>query len=139
MTKSKYGNKQVEIDGHVFHSQIEARYYEQVKWLLATGEILSFKLQPRYLLQESFKKDGMNHRKIEYVADFEIQHIDKTIEVVDIKGFETTDFAIKKKLFEYKYPHKLSLLTYSKIDGGWVSLTNLKKNRKLRKKAKENK
>jgi len=136
MTKSKYGNKKVTVDGHVFDSGIEARYYEQVKWLKNTGEIKSFTLQPRYLLQESFRKGKTLHRKIEYVADFEIIHIDGTIEVVDIKGFETTDFNIKKKLFEYKYPHKLSLLTYSKIDGGWIELADLKKNRKLRKKNK---
>lgn len=133
MAKSKYGNKKVTVDGHVFDSTIEARYYEQVKWLKNTGEIKSFVLQPRYLLQESFRKGTTLHRKIEYVADFEITHIDGTIEVVDIKGFETTDFKIKKKLFEFKYPHKLSLLTYSKIDGGWVELDRLNKNRKLRK------
>lgn len=135
-TESKYGNRKVESDGHKFDSQIEARYYHQVKWLQATGEIKSFSLQPRYLLQDSFKKNGVGHRKIEYVADFEITHIDGTIEVVDIKGFETTDFAIKKKLFEFKYPYKLSLLTYSKINGGWIELSDLKKNRKTRKKAK---
>lgn len=138
-TKSKYGNKKVTVDGHIFDSVIESRYYEQVKWLMATGEIKSFSLQPRYLLQESFRKGKTQHRKIDYVADFEITHIDGTIEVVDIKGFETTDFTIKKKLFEFKYPHKLSLLTYSKIDGGWIELDRLKQNRKLRKKAKVSK
>lgn len=135
-TKSKYGNKKVLIDGHVFDSIIESKYYEQVKWLKATGGITSFSLQPRYLLQDSFRKDGQLHRKIEYIADFEVIHIDKTIEVIDVKGMITADFAIKRKLFEKKYSHKLSLISYSKIDGGWIELSNLKKNRKLRKKGK---
>lgn len=135
-TKSKYGNRKVEIDGHVFDSAIESRYYEQVKWLRTNGEILSFTLQPKYLLQESFRKNGILHRKIEYIADFEILHIDKTIEVIDVKGMITPDFAIKRKLFEHRYAHKLSLLTYSKIDGGWVELSVLTKNRKARKKNK---
>jgi hypothetical protein len=94
-------------------------------------------MQPRYMLQEAFEKNGKKYRRIDYVADFEIHHLDGSIEVVDCKGFETTDFKIKKKLFEYKYPHKLSLVTYSKIDGGWIELEQLAKNRKLRKAVKE--
>lgn len=136
ITKSKYNNKKTEIDGHVFDSQIEARYYEQVKWLKANAEIQSFRLQPRYILQDAFSKHGKSHRKIEYIADFEIVHIDKEIEVVDVKGMITPDFAIKRKLFEKKYPFKLSLITYSKIDGGWIDIDRLMKNRKARKKAK---
>lgn len=136
MVKSKYNNKKVVIDGFGFDSIVEGKYYEQVKWLKATGEILSFTLQPRYILQDSFRKDGVLHRKIEFVADFEIQHIDKTIEVIDIKGMITETAKLKFKLFEKKYDHKLSLIAYSKIDGGWISIQQLAKNRKLRKKAK---
>jgi hypothetical protein len=130
---SKYGAKKIELEGHVFDSQLEARYYQQLKWLEANKQILFFRMQPRYLLQEAFEKNGKKYRRIDYVADFEIHHLDGSIEVIDCKGFETTDFKIKKKLFEYKYPHKLSLVTYSKIDGGWVELEQLNKNRKLRK------
>jgi hypothetical protein len=130
---SKYHSKKVELDGHVFDSKIEAKYYEQLKWLEANKQILFFRLQPRFLLQESFKKDGKNFRKIEYVADFEIHHLDGSIEVVDVKGMETEAFKIKRKLFEKKYPHKLSLVTFSQIDGGWIELEQLKKNRKGRK------
>jgi len=42
------------------------------------------------------------------VADFVIVNNDGTTDVVDVKGFETQVFKIKKKLFEYKYP-ELSL------------------------------
>lgn len=136
MAKSKYGNKKVTVDGHVFDSAIEARYYEQVKWLKDTGEIKSFVLQPRYLLQESFRKGKTLHRKIDYVADFEITHIDGTIEVVDVKGQLLPLFSLKMKLFHKLYSHKLSLINYSKIDGGWCELETILKNRKLRKKAK---
>ena len=131
---TKYHSKKVELDGHVFDSKIESRYYEQLKWLEINKQILFFRLQPRYLLQEAFKKDGKHFRKIEYIADFEIHHLDGSIETVDVKGMETAAFKIKKKLFEKKYPHKLSLVTYSIIDGGWVTLDQLSKNRKERKK-----
>jgi hypothetical protein len=131
---TKYGSKKVEIDNIVFDSKIESKYYEQLKWLQANKQISFFRIQPRYLLQEAFKKDGQHHRKIEYIADFEVHHLDGSIEVVDVKGMITTDFAIKRKMFEFKYPHKLSLVTYSKIDGGWITLEQLAKNRKKRKK-----
>jgi hypothetical protein len=72
------------------------------------------------LLQEAFEKNGRKFRKIEYVADFEVHHLDGSIEVIDVKGMETEAFKIKRKLFEKKYPHKLSLITYSQMDGGWI-------------------
>lgn len=136
MTATKYNSKKVELDGNVFDSQIEARYYEQLKRLQEHKEILFFRLQPRYLLQEAFKKNGKTYRKIEYIADFEIHHLDGSIEVVDVKGMETEAFKIKKKLFEKKYPHKLSLITYVKKYGGWIELEELKKRRKQAKKVK---
>lgn len=132
---TKYGSKKTEIDGYTFDSQAEARYYEQLKWLLEHKEIKSFRLQPRYTLLESFKKNGKTFRKIEYIADFEIHHIDGSIEVVDVKGFETPVFSIKRKLFEKAYPYKLSIVTYSKKHGGWIELDKLKK---IRKKVKKN-
>lgn len=136
MTATKYNSKKVEIDGYTFDSQIEARYYQRLKWLQEHKEILFFRLQPRYLLQEAFKKNGRTYRKIEYIADFEIHHLDGSIEVVDVKGMETEAFKIKKKLFEKKYPHKLSLITYVKKYGGWIELEELKKRRKQPKKVK---
>jgi len=134
MAQAKYKSKKVEIDGHVFDSKIEAKYYDQLKWLQNNKQILFFRLQPRYLLQEAFEKDGKSYRKIEYIADFEVHHLDGTIEVVDVKGIETEAFKIKRKLFEKKYPHKLSLITYVKKYGGWITLDELKKRRKQTKK-----
>jgi hypothetical protein len=131
---TKYKSKKVEIDGHVFDSKIEARYYEQLKWLQEHNQILFFRLQPRYLLQEAFRKNGKTFRKIEYIADFEVHHLDGSIEVIDVKGYETEAFKIKRKLFEKKYPHKLSLVTYVKKYGGWITLDELKKRRKQAKK-----
>ncbi|WP_191992111.1 DUF1064 domain-containing protein [Peribacillus tepidiphilus] len=137
MMISKYGSKKVEVDGIVFDSKAEANYYKQLKWLQEHKQILFFRMQPRYLLQEAFKKNGKNFRKIEYVADFEIHHNDGSIEVIDVKGIETEAFKIKRKLFEKKFPHKLSLVTYSKKWGGWIELDKLKKLRKETKKKRE--
>lgn len=67
---SKYNNKKTQIDMYVFDSAKEAKRYKELKYLEMAGEISNLELQPRFLLQESFRKNGKTYRKIEYVADF---------------------------------------------------------------------
>ena len=102
--KSKYNNKKVIVDGIKFDSQKEAEYYCRLKLLKQAGEIKDFGLQPRYVLQPGFEKNGEKFKPITYIADFVITNNDGTTDVVDIKGVETQIFKIKRKLFEYKYP-----------------------------------
>ena len=100
---SKYKNKKVQIDMYVFDSIAESRRYKELALLEKAGEIENLQLQPKFLLQESFKKNGKTYRKIEYIADFMYEEKGKVI-VEDVKGMETKEFKIKRKLFEYKYP-----------------------------------
>ncbi len=106
--KSKYKNEKTIVDGIQFDSIKEAEYYCKLKILKKAGEIKDFGLQPRFELQPGFEKNGVKYQPITYVADFVIVNNDGTTDVVDVKGFETQVFKIKKKLFEYKYP-ELSL------------------------------
>lgn len=114
--KSKYGNKKVEIDGHVFDSRAEARYYKELQLRERAKDILFFKLQPRFQVMPAFEKDGNKHRAIHYIADFEIHHCDGSIEVVDVKSVATITqvFRIKEKLFHKKFPHKLTLVQWER-------------------------
>lgn len=57
-SKSKYGNKKTEIDGHMFDSKAEAQYYQELKLRERAGDILFFRLQPRYRLLDGFEKHG---------------------------------------------------------------------------------
>jgi len=130
---SKYNSKKVVVDGITFDSQLESEYYNQLKWLKQVGEIKGFIIQPKYLLLDRFEKDGKKYRKMNYIADFEVEKLDGTAEVIDIKGFETTDFKLKRKLFDSKYPNlPLKLVTKcpKKYGGGWIELDELKKLRK---------
>ncbi len=136
--KNRYGNVRTEIDGIIFDSKLEARFYEYIKRLKADGHIKNFELQKKFLLLDAFEKNGEKFRKIEYVADFVIYHHDGSMEVMDTKGVETDIFKVKRKLFEKNYPDlTLQAITYSKIDGGWKLLSEVKEARKKRKKAKE--
>lgn len=109
--KRKYNNNFVELDGYIFASQLEADYYAELVFRQKANEISSFVIQPRYLLQKSFEKDGKKYKKIEYVADFEIKHLDDSIEVIDTKGVKTDVFRIKEKMFHKIYPYKLTVVT----------------------------
>ena len=100
---SKYHSKKVTYDGITFDSKKEAARYKQLKLLENIGYISELKLQPVYVLQEGFKKNGKTYRKITYRADFEYIRDGKTF-VEDVKGMKTEVYKLKKKLFEYKYP-----------------------------------
>ena len=67
---NKYRNKKVQVDMYVFDSIRESQRYKELKLLERAGEISNLELQPRFLLQDSFKKNGKTYRKIEYIADF---------------------------------------------------------------------
>lgn len=103
----KYGAKKTEVDGITFDSKSEAKRYQELKLLERGGAIKNLSLQPRFLLQEGFVNihTGKKERAIEYVADFQYDENGITI-VEDVKGFKTSDYKIKRKLFLFKYQNK---------------------------------
>lgn len=107
---NKYRNKKIQYDFYIFDSIAEAKRYKELKLLERAKKISNLELQPHFLLQESFKKEGKTYRKIEYIADFKYIENGKTI-VEDVKGIQTQVFNLKYKLFEYKYPElKLKII-----------------------------
>ena len=66
----KYKNKKTQVDMYVFDSIAESKRYKELALLEKAGEIKDLQLQPRFLLQEGFRKNGKTYRKIEYIADF---------------------------------------------------------------------
>ena len=99
----KYGNKKVEYDGHTFDSIAEMERYKQLCLMEQAGAISDLRLQPRYELQKAFKDfEGKTQRAIVYIADFSYQEGGLRI-TEDCKGAITKEYAIKKKLFLFKY------------------------------------
>ena len=99
---TKYRAKKTEIDGIKFDSKKEAKRYIALRELEKKGNIEKLILQPRFLLQEGFRKNGKAYRKIEYVADFMYEQDGKLI-IEDVKGIKTDVYKLKQKLFEKKY------------------------------------
>lgn len=102
--RSKYYSKKVIIDGIKFDSKKEGEYYQKLKILEKKGLIKDLELQKEYLLQDKFVINGKTRRKITYRADFSyVSTEDDKLHVIDVKGFRTDLYKLKKKLFEYKY------------------------------------
>jgi len=113
---NKYHNTKIEIDGIIFASKKEGNYYLRLKEQRATGEIKDFKMQVPFELVPAqrevrtvgFRKDGAPVNKervvelaVKYVADFVVEYLDGTLEVVDTKGMRDAKYKIKKKLMRY--------------------------------------
>jgi hypothetical protein len=102
--KSKYKNKKIVFNGIKFDSIKEKNRYIELKLLEKNNIISGLKLQPAFLLQESFNCGKATHRAIKYVADFEYFNIKEgKIIIEDVKGHKTEVYKIKKKLFLNKY------------------------------------
>ncbi|EMF2334163.1 DUF1064 domain-containing protein [Listeria monocytogenes] len=114
-TRSKYKAKKVVIDNIKFDSKAEAAYYQQLKLLKMSGEVVSFDLQPEFILQDSFVKNGKKYHAIKYRADFLVRYKDGHEELIDVKGMLTNEFILKRKLFELRYMQSIKCV---KLKGG---------------------
>lgn len=140
MARNKYKNKQVEVDGIIFDSALESKYYLHLKQLQEQGIVESFEMQKTYLLLEGYSIAGKKRQPIKFTPDFIVHYTDGNTRVIDVKGNEraiSRDFPLRKKMFECRYQIPLDVIMWSKIDGGWIEYEDLKKARKLRKKEKE--
>lgn len=81
--KSKYGNKKVIIDGIEFDSQKEGNHYRELRLLERQGLIKDLKLQVRFELQPSYKKNNRTIQSINYVADFVYYDVNKKKTIVE--------------------------------------------------------
>jgi len=92
--KPKYNNKKTVVDDIIFDSAAEAAYYVSLKDSKRMGHIKYF------LRQVPFHLPG----KVKYVCDFAVCGADGYISYVDVKGFLTAMFRLKKKQVEELYP-----------------------------------
>lgn len=96
----KFKAKPTEIDGEKFSSKKEARYYAELLIRQKVGEVVFF------LRQVPFHLPG----GVKYVVDFVEFLADGTCDFVEVKGFETPEWKIKKKMVEDIYPVKIKVV-----------------------------
>jgi hypothetical protein len=101
---NKYGAKKTVIDGHTFPSRREAEYYLLYKSMLQRKEIVNLELQPSFILIPRYvNKAGKKIRECKYTADFMLTYPSGRKVVVEVKGYRTRDYQLRRKMFEYKY------------------------------------
>ena len=108
---NKYGAKKVEIDGHVFDSKREAWWYSVYKNDLNNGDIAKLQLQPQFELQPHFRDSGGKmERAIKYTPDFLLTYPSGRRLAVEVKGFKTRDYILRRKMFKFKYRDKIDFV-----------------------------
>lgn len=138
----KYGAKKCEINNNKFDSVMEARFYVHLLGLMNNGTVTSFEKQYPFILQDKYKDPftGKTIQAIKYISDFYMTMKDGTKVVIDVKGQETPEFKLKKKMFGYKYRNvQFMCVQWSERHKDWLDLEDIKKESKERKKAKKGK
>lgn len=97
MTRHKFNAVQTECDGIKFSSKKEARYYQGLKLLVKSGEVVFF------LRQTPFHLPG----GVKLVVDFTEFRADGSVHFIDTKGVETESFKAKRRMVEAIYPIKI--------------------------------
>ena len=108
--KSKYNNNKLTYydpdlkEKLTFDSNKELSYYLLLKDRVKKGEISDLRRQYAIVIQPPFTDiTGTKHRAITYKADF-VYLDNKTLKthLIDVKGFKTEVYKLKKKLLAYK-------------------------------------
>src|SRR5512138_34223 len=117
--RTKYGNHRVMAHGYSFDSQVEMRRYEHLELLQALGEISQLQVHPAYEVLPRLKtKARRTNQAVKFKPDFSYRTKDGEWVVEDVKAPRrtkggkmafrvTTDFTIRRKLFQSKYPTAL--------------------------------
>lgn len=97
--KEKYGRKKVDHAGYRFDSKLEAALFDELKLRERAGEISEIQAQDTVYLTLA---------RIMYKPDFKFMNNSSgEYEWAEAKGFETTDYRIKRRLWQWYGPGKL--------------------------------
>lgn len=108
--ESKYHNRKVTYydpatkETISFDSEKERDYYLILKDRERRGEIKDLRRQVSIEIQRAFTdKADKKHRAIKYIADFVYYDLDDyQLHYIDVKGFKTEVYKLKKKLLAYR-------------------------------------
>lgn len=102
--KSKYHNKKVKFRGITFDSVKERDYYLYLLDREKRGEVRHINRQYKFEIIPSFTTPaGEKIKAITYLADFYFFDIvSNSWRVIDVKGYKTDVYRLKKKLLAYK-------------------------------------
>lgn len=94
---NKYGATKHEYNGRWYHSKMEAAYAMDLDLRLKAHDIAS------WIPQVKISLDVNGKHVCTYIVDFELTYPDGSIELVEVKGFATETYRLKRKLLEATY------------------------------------
>ena len=103
-SSSKFGNRKVKYKDLTFDSKREFEYYLILKDREKKGEIKDLRLLVPYTIQEAYTdSNGKKVRALRYKADFVYFDLrDCKEHIIDVKGYKTPVYLMKKKLLAAK-------------------------------------
>lgn len=94
---NKYGAKSTIYNGRQFHSKKEAGYAAELDLRVKAGEVED------WIPQFKVSLDVNEYHITNYYVDFLVTLKDGSKELVEVKGFETDVWRLKRKLLEATY------------------------------------
>lgn len=94
MIRHKFNNIPTINDNIRFSSKKESQYYSNLKLRQRNGEVLFFLRQVPFHLSAGLR----------YTVDFVEFWTDGTVRFIEVKGFKSKDYIIRKKLVENEFP-----------------------------------
>ncbi len=98
--RHKFNASPIRDDGNHFSSKLEWSYFRILEFQKKAGDVLFFMRQVPFHLPGGVK----------YVVDFLIFYSDGRVRFVDVKGMETPEFKMKKKMVEAHYTIEAELV-----------------------------
>lgn len=106
----KYRNTKVKHLGYSFASKFEAKIFDHLRQLVMAGELQDLKCQPHVFLTDA---------RIEMIPDFSALETKSGRRIYfEAKGFETSDWRIKLKLWGHYGPAPLRV--FKMVAGGFM-------------------
>ena len=107
----KYRNQAaLSKDGQLFGSRAELGFYLYLQWLQRIGEVVWFTRQVPFYLPAA---DAPGSRAKRYLCDFLVVMRDGRTRIVDVKGFATDVFKLKRSVVEGKFNLKIEIVPAS--------------------------
>jgi len=102
---NKYRNKKTKYKGITFHSEKEAMFCAQLDMLKRASD--PHERVVDYQMQVPFQIIHCDKKICKYLADFVVKYADGSEKVIDVKGFKTAIYSLKKKLVEAQFNIKI--------------------------------
>lgn len=96
---NKYGAKRTIFNGRQYDSKYEAGVAQELDLRLKAGEIQA--VEPQFTVEMPiYREDGVKAFSVKHKIDFRVTKNDGSYELIEAKGFETSDYKWRRKLLE---------------------------------------